>query len=232
MGSCLSSPGLSSGNTAYQSAPPPPAFPIPRSYDLPPGWLCQYDPQSSHLFYINAATGERQWEHPKSASCTANDAAQFREQLNLYQANLQAHYSRYGGSGGMQPNMSQQYNNQYQGRTGYGNPMAGGGGGRSNMGGMAKGGMMGLLAGTLLGGALGSHYNNNNNDNNYNGGGNGANDHSNDNGGGFFGGDDGHGGGSGGNTGGSDTFFGGGGNDYNGGVGGGGGNDYSGGAGG
>ncbi|KAF9403986.1 hypothetical protein BGZ94_004431 [Podila epigama] len=190
MGSCLSTPGLSGGNTVYQNAPPPPAFPVPRSYDLPPGWICQYDPQSQHLFYVNTTTGARQWEHPKGATFTTNDATQFREQLNLYNANMQSHNSRYGGgAAGAPPGMSQPYN-----------PGRGSMGGRGGMGSMAKGGMLGLLAGSLLGGGM--------NRSPFGGGGGGrAYDHSNDPGGGFFGGSDGYGGGADYGGGGGGGFF-------------------------
>ncbi|KAK3846127.1 MAG: WD40-repeat-containing domain protein [Linnemannia gamsii] len=194
MGSCLSTPGLSQGGGATaRPMGPPPIMPTPRSYDLPKGWLCQYDPQSKHLFYINTATGQRQWENPNGPAASANDAAQFREQMNSYEQQL-ANYNRGGGYQQMQQQQQQQQ--YYQG----GNGMMGGsngyGRGGGGMGGMAKGGMMGLLAGTLIGNQFGNH-----NGGGYGGGGYGNNsEYANDNGGsggggGFFGGNDGYGGG-------------------------------------
>ncbi|KAF9088088.1 hypothetical protein BGX23_007670, partial [Mortierella sp. AD031] len=128
--------------------------------------LCQYDPQSRHLFYVNTATGQRQWEHPNGLQSTANDAARFREQMNLYEQQLSNYYNR----GGVNPQMSQQPQQQYyQGGNnqhyGNGGMMGGssgfgrGGGTGGGMGGMAKGGTLGLLAGTLIGNQFGNHNN-------------------------------------------------------------------------
>ncbi|KAG0051889.1 hypothetical protein BGZ83_003216 [Gryganskiella cystojenkinii] len=156
MGSCLSTPGLSGGNTAYRNAgpiPPPPTLPTPHSYDLPKGWICQYDPNSKHLFYVNETTGQRQWEHPNGAASGATDATQFREQMAAYDQSLMNYNRMYGAGGAGYPQMSQQQQyNQQQPGYGYGGRSGGlMGGGRGGMGGMATGGMMGLLAGSLLG---------------------------------------------------------------------------------
>lgn len=160
--------------------------------------VCQYDPTSKHLFYVNTATGERSWEHPNGPTCGANDATQFREQVLLYEQGMLNYNRMAQGGGAGYPQMSQQYPQQ----PGYGNTGGMLGGGRGGMGGFAKGGMTGLLAGSLLGSTFGG-----NRGDGYGGGGgggyggnNGYSDHSNDAGGGFFGGSDGYGGGNWGGT--------------------------------
>ncbi|KAG0272337.1 hypothetical protein BGZ95_011917 [Linnemannia exigua] len=109
---------------------------------LNPTRLCQNDPQSKHLFYVNTASGQRQWEHPNGPAASANDAAQFREQMNYYEQQL-ANYYRGGG-------YQQLYQQQQQQLFSQGGNRATGAGGA--MGGVA----VGLLAGTLIGSQAGN----------------------------------------------------------------------------
>ncbi|KAF9961581.1 hypothetical protein BGZ70_008246 [Mortierella alpina] len=158
MGSCVSAPqGSSVGpNNGYQNIPPQPAYgtayaqnppPMPvmpsaPNNDLPPGWVCQYDSMTRHLFYINTMTHERQWEHPNGAAATATDSAQFRQQMTAYEQNVASYNRMYGvGATAGTPQMSQQNSNQ-------GNVNSNGGG-RGGGSGVAKGVMLGVVASNM-----------------------------------------------------------------------------------
>ncbi|KAF9116026.1 hypothetical protein BGX27_005259 [Mortierella sp. AM989] len=112
MGACCSKSDLSSGNQVYrrQSLLAPPALPKPHSYHLPDGW-CQYDVETSRLFYIDTTTGKQQWDHPNGAEAGASDSSQFREQLDVYEQKVER-YNRANGIAGADagyPQMSKQF---------------------------------------------------------------------------------------------------------------------------
>ncbi|KAG0301114.1 hypothetical protein BGZ98_008607 [Dissophora globulifera] len=209
MGSCVGKPDrISGGSYAYRAQkqpPPPPAFPIPQSYNLPKGWVCEYDWQSKHLYYVNNATGRRQWDHPNGATDAEVDASKYADQMELYEQSM-ANYTRTYGD----PQMSQAYYNSNSSDSNYSASIsqdpfdengknnrytAPSGGGCSGMGKMAKGGMMGLAVDSVIDddyrkrheyrdGNSGYGIDTNYNDNSHNGAG-------------FFGGSDGYGGGDG-----------------------------------
>ncbi|KAF9575979.1 hypothetical protein EC968_000942 [Mortierella alpina] len=164
MGSCVSAPqGSSAGHnygyqnippqpahgTAYPQNPPPmPVVPTPPTNNLPPGWVCQYDSMSRHLFYINTVTHERQWEHPNGAAATATDSAQFRQQMTAYEQNVASYNRMYGmGATAGTPQMSQQY--QQYNNQGNANNSAGAAPSRGGGSGVAKGVMLGVLASNM-----------------------------------------------------------------------------------
>ncbi|KAF9351630.1 hypothetical protein BGX26_010408 [Mortierella sp. AD094] len=73
---------------------------------------CQYDQETSRLFYIDTATGKRQWEHPNGTEAGASDSAQFREQMDIYEESVARYNRTYGvgaGAGAGSPQMSKQF---------------------------------------------------------------------------------------------------------------------------
>ncbi|KAF8975283.1 hypothetical protein BGZ46_009275 [Entomortierella lignicola] len=73
---------------------------------------CQYDKETSRLFYIDITTGKRQWEHPNGHEAGLSDAAQFREQMDIYEQNVARYNHTYGidtRPGTTYPQMSEQF---------------------------------------------------------------------------------------------------------------------------
>ncbi|KAG0211150.1 hypothetical protein BGX28_008460 [Mortierella sp. GBA30] len=114
-------------------------MPTPPSNNLPSGWMCQYDPMSRYLFYVNTATHERQWEHPNGAAATATDAAQFRQQMTAYEQNMAAYNQMYGSRAASAP--APQMNQQGS---------QGNAGGRGGGSGVARGVLMGVVASNVV----------------------------------------------------------------------------------
>ncbi|KAF9398415.1 hypothetical protein BGX21_007818 [Mortierella sp. AD011] len=70
---------------------------------------CQYDQETNRLFYIDTATGKRQWEHPNGTEAGISDSSRFREQMDIYEESV-ARYNRAHGIGADtgSPRMSEQ----------------------------------------------------------------------------------------------------------------------------